>query len=74
MDDSWKIQQHLVLFLLVAHSMTGEQVAHELLTVLTTELHVSIICIYVSTLYLLAVMHDRVSVNSVTVSTLQIVY
>ena len=33
-DDNWKIQQHLVRFLLLAHSMTGEEVARDLISVI----------------------------------------
>ena len=40
-DDNWKIQQHLVHFLLVAHGMTGEEFARELLTVLSIELGIT---------------------------------
>ena len=65
-DDNWKIEQHLVRFLLISHSMTGEEVARELLT-LSTELGIT-------SQYLLATMRDRVSVNNVAVRTLQVMY
>ena len=66
-DDNWKIQQRLVCFLLLAHSVTGEEVARELLTVLSTELGIT-------SQYLLATMWDRASVSNVAVRTLQVMY
>ena len=48
----------MVCFLPVAHSMTSEEVAHELLTVFYTELALT-------SQYLLATMHGRASVNNV---------
>ena len=65
-DDNWKIEQHLLRFLLIAHSMTGEGVARELFT-LSTELGIT-------TQYLLATMQGRASVNNVAVRTLQVMY
>ena len=54
----WKIQQRLVRISLLAKSMTGEEVAREILTVLSTEL-----CIAAS--HVIAAMRDRASVNNV---------
>ena len=47
--------------------MTGEEVARELLTVLSTELGIT-------SQYLLATMRDRATVNNVAVRTLQVMY
>ena len=62
-----KIHQRLVCIQLLAKSLTGEEVARELLSVLSTEYGV------VSS-NLLAAMHDRASVNSVAVRTLKVLY
>ena len=64
---SLKIHQRLVRMQLLAKSLTGEEVARELLSVLSTEYGV------VSS-NLLAVMRDRASVNSVAVRTLKVLY
>ena len=61
------IQQRLVRMLLLTKSMSGEEVARELLCVLSTEYGV------VSS-NLLAAMRDRASVNSVAVRTLKVLY
>ena len=66
-DEDWKIQQCLVRFLRTVHSMTGEEVARELLTVLSTELGITSQCLLVAT-------QDRASINNVAVRTLQVMY
>ena len=64
---SLKIHQRLVRMQLLAKSLTGEEVARELLSVLSTEYGVA-------SSNLLAVMRDRASVNSVAVRTLKVLY
>ena len=64
---SLTICQRLVRMQLLVKSLTGEEVARELLSVLSTEYGV------VSS-NLLAVMCDRASVNSVAVRTLKVLY
>ena len=66
-DLNWQIQQRLIRFQLVAQSMTGEQVARELIMALSTQYSVS----YSS---LLASMRDRASVNDVAIRTLKVLY
>ena len=63
----WTIKQKLVRLPMLAKSMCGEEVAREVLSVLSTELgiHGS---------HLLAVMRDRASVNNVAVRNIGILY
>lgn len=66
-SDDWKIEQHLVELLLVTKSMTGEELAQQLLSCLSTNLGIN-------SALLLAAMRDRASVNDVAVRTLKILY
>lgn len=63
----WTIQQKLVRVSMLAKSLNGEEVAREVLTVLSTELGIP-------GDKLLAVMRDRASVNNVAVSMISIMY
>lgn len=63
----WSIKQKLVRMSMLAKSLSGEEVAREVLTVLSTELGIS-------GDNLVAVMRDRASVNNVAVSNLLIMY
>ena len=65
-DDNWKLQQRVVRLMLLAKSLTGEEVARLLISTLSTDLGIS------SNL-LLAGMRDRASVNNVAIRTLNIV-
>ncbi len=65
--DNWEIQQRVVRLMLLAKSMTGEEVARQLIVCLSTELG---IC----SNNLIASMRDRTSVNNVAVRTLKIVF
>ena len=58
MDNDWTIQQRVCRLMLLAKSMTGEEVARQLITAVSTELGI------VSNL-VVAVMRDRASVNDV---------
>lgn len=66
-SDDWKIEQRLVKLLLVTKSMTGEELAQQLLSCLSTNLGIN-------SALLLAAMRDRASVNDVAVRTLKILY
>ena len=66
-DDDWNIKQHAVRFMLLAKSLTGEEVAHQLIVCLSTEYGIQ------SNL-LQAAMRDQASVNSVAMRTLSIVF
>ena len=61
------IKQHLVKIAMLSKSLSGEEWARELLTAISTELGIG-------GSQLLAVMHDRASVNGVTMRTLSIMY
>ncbi len=63
----WTIQQRLVRLSLLAKSMSGEEVARELLTVLSTELGIH-------ATHLVASMRDRASVNNIAMRTVAIMY
>ena len=66
-DDDWVIQQRLVRLMLLAKSMTGEEVARELIVVLSTGLGIS-------PDKLLAAMRDRAAVNGVAMRTVKVLY
>ena len=66
-DEKWNIQQCLVKLMLLAKSLTGEEVARQLIVSRTTELGIE------SDL-LIAAMRDRASVNNVAIRTLSIVF
>lgn len=55
-DSDWKIQQWLVCLMHLAKSLTGEEVARELIVVLSTTLGIG-------TQRLLTAMRDRAAVN-----------
>ena len=66
-DENWHIQQRVVRLMLLAKSLSGEEVARQLIVSLTTELGIA------SNL-LIAAMRDRASVNNVAIRTLSIVF
>ena len=66
-SSDWVIKQKVCRLMLLAKSMYGEEVARQIITVLSTELGVA------SNL-LIAAMRDRASVNSVAMRTVSIVY
>ena len=65
--DDWKINQNLIRLQMLAKSLCGEDLARELISVLS-------VTYSVSTNQLLACMRDRSTVNNVAVRTLKIVY
>ena len=66
-DDQYQIQQRAVRVMLLAKSLTGEELAHQLIVCLSTELGIK------PDLFV-AAMRDRASVNSVAMRTLSIVF
>jgi len=63
----WQIKQKVGRLMLLAKSMTGEEVARQIITVLSTEMGVRFHL-------LVAAMRDRASVNTVTTRTVSILY
>ena len=63
-SEDWKIEQRLVKLLLVAKSMTGKELAQQLLLCLSTNLGIN-------SALLLAAMRDRASVNDVAIRTVK---
>ena len=66
-DDEWQIHQRVVRLMLLAKSLTGEEVARQLISTLSTELGIP-------SHLLIATMRDRASVNNVAIRTLSILY
>ncbi len=66
-SDDWCIQQRLLCLQLLTKSMTGEEVARELINCLSVKYSIS-------SEYLIASMHDKASVNNVAMTTLKVVY
>ena len=64
-NDDFSIQQRLVRMQMLTKSLTGEEIARELITVLSYSIHPD---------NLLGAMRDRASTNSVAMRTLSIVY
>ena len=65
--DEWMIKQRVCRLMLLAKSLTGEEVARQLVTVISTELSVQPDLI-------VAAMRDRASVNSVAMRTIGVIY
>ena len=65
--DSWKIEQHLIRIQLLVKSMTGEEIARELVNVLSVEYGVTVERV-------LAAMHDRAASNRVAMRTIKVLY
>lgn len=66
-DEQWKIQQRVIRLMLLAKSLSGEEVARQLIVCLSTELGVS-------SDELVASMRDRAAVNNVAIRTLSIIF
>jgi len=66
-NDSFVIQQQLIAIQLLSKSPTGEEIAHELVQVLSVSYSIS-------SSHLIAAMRDRAAVNSVAMRALKIVY
>jgi hypothetical protein len=66
-DDDWQIKQQVCRLMLVAKSMTGEEVARQLIATLSTELSIP-------ANHVVAFMRDRASVNNVAMRTVSVLY
>ncbi len=66
-DKAWKIQQRVVRLMLLAKSLTGEEVARQLIVSLSTEMGIV-------DGQLIATMRDRAAVNGVAIRTLKVLY
>ena len=66
-DEHWCIKQRTARLMLLARSMTGEELARQLIVCLSTELGIN-------GDHLIATMRDRAAVNNVAIQTLQIIY
>ena len=66
-DNDWCIQQRVARLMLLAKSMSGEELARQLILCLSTELGIT-------GDRLLASIHDRASVNNVAMQTLKVIY
>ena len=66
-NNSWTIEQRLLAIKLLSKSLTGEEIAHELVQILSVSYGIS-------SDYLVAAMRDRASVNSVAMKTVKIIY
>ena len=64
-SDEWNLEQQLIRMQMLAQSMTGEEVARELISVLKYS---------VKSELLLAAMRDRASVNNLAMQTVKVVY
>ena len=67
MSDSFTIEQRLVRIQLLAKSLTGEEIARELIHVLSTS-------IGITSQFVVATMRDCASVNNVAIRTMKIIY
>ena len=63
----WSIKQSVCRLMLLAKAMTGDEIARQIIMVLSTELGIS-------SHLVVAAMHDRASVNSVAMRTISVVY
>uniref|UniRef100_A0A1X7T065 DUF659 domain-containing protein n=1 Tax=Amphimedon queenslandica TaxID=400682 RepID=A0A1X7T065_AMPQE len=65
--DDWEVTHRLICMQLLAKSLTGEEIARELKSVLQADYHVG-------SKALVGSMHDRASVNNVAMSTIKVLY
>ena len=65
--EKWVIKQQVCRLMLLAKALTGEEVARQLITVISTELSVTPDLV-------VAAMRDRASVNSVAIRTVSVIY
>ena len=66
-NNSWIIEQQLLAIQLLSKSLTGEEITHELVQILSVSYSIS-------SDHLVAAMRDRASVNSVAMKTVKIIY
>ena len=65
--DSFTIEQRLVRIQLLAKSLTGEEIARELISVLSTSLGIA-------SQFVVGTMRDHASVNNIAIRTIKIIY
>ena len=66
-SDSFTIEQRLVRIQLLAKCLTGEEIAQELISVLSTSLGIA-------SQFVVGTMRNRASVNNVAIRTMKIIY
>ena len=66
-DGQWQLQQCLVRLMLLSKSMTGEEIARELIVVFSTGLGIGL-------KMLIAAMRDRAAVNGAAMGTVKVLY
>ena len=66
-SDSWVIRQHLIGIQLLAKSFSGEEIAREVISLLSTKFGFG-------PKYLISAMRDRASANNVAIRTIKVVY
>jgi len=66
-SDSFTVEQRMVKIQLLAKSLTGEEIARELIGVVSTSLGIT-------SQFVVATMRDRASVNNVAICTMKIIY
>ena len=66
-DDQWTIQQRVVRLMLLAKSVNGEELAREIISILSTQLQIQQHLIVAS-------MRDRAAVNKVAMQTVRVLY
>ena len=65
--EDWELKQRLLRIQLLSKSLTGEEIASELIKILSVNYSID-------PAHLIAAMRDRASVNNVAMRTLKIVY
>lgn len=66
-DNRWTIQQGVVRLMLLAKSVNGEELAREMISILSTQLQIQ-------HHLLVASMRDRASVNNIAMQTVRVLY
>ena len=66
-SDSWVIEQQLIGIQLLAKSLSGKEIACEVISLLSTKFGIG-------SIYLVSAMRDRASVNNIAMRTIKVVY
>ena len=66
-DSDWQVQQRVCRLMLLSKSVTGEELARQLITAISTELGIAFNLV-------VAAMHDRAAVNMVAMRTVNVLY
>ena len=67
LTDDWVIKQEVCRLMLLTKSLTGEEVAQQIISVIFTEMGISSDLV-------VGAMHDRASVNEVAMRTMKVIY